>query len=211
MPPIPPPPDPFGNDVGLHPPPVKGAPTSSPWLLNLSNIFVFKGSWTLRIFLRSSGSKTTLQAWNRSFPSSLFSPPFLTNNPWQLLSTFCVALYFWVLNDPLLVHQRKQNLCLLLLPPLEILGCRNLSTRMTTFRRGEGSWTVSITEVQIQSFQDGVSTLWLWERWKYAVTREWIVVVFKICMLPSPLVFFPLKRGAQFPSALAWAVLVTGL
>lgn len=42
-----------------------------------------------------------------------------------------------MLNDPFLVHQRKQNLFLLLLPPLEILGCRHLSNRMTILRRGE--------------------------------------------------------------------------
>ena len=133
------------------PPPAPGF-----WIFQI--FFAFKGSWTLSVFLRSSGSKTTLQAWNRSFPLSLFSLPFLTNNPWQLLSISCVALYFWVLNDPLLVHQRKQNLFLLLLPPLEILRRKTLSTRMSTFRRGKDPGQCPSLG-QIQLFQDRVSTL----------------------------------------------------
>lgn len=68
--------------------------------------FVFKGSWTLSAFLRSSESQTTLQAWNCSFPPFLFSLSFLTNSPAQLLSisvslyTFeCLMVLYWLIRE----------------------------------------------------------------------------------------------------------------
>lgn len=68
--------------------------------------FVFKGSWTWSVFLGSSGSKTTLQAWNCSFPPFLFSLLVLTNNLWQLLSIFvwlytfeCLMILSWLIRE----------------------------------------------------------------------------------------------------------------